>query len=132
MSFFINIQRTIKRAGMASYANLNADQGADFQISVDIQDANSDPLDLTDYNLYGQVRRTYKSENAVNFTVNKSGDATMGSISILLSSAQTEAMKAGRYVYDVYAINSSTNQVLKLIEGMLEIVPSVTKNINGS
>lgn len=114
---------------MASYANLTADQGADFQISIDIEDANGDPLDLTDYDLYGQVRRTYKSDSAVDFTVLVSGDATLGSISIQLSATQTEAMKSGRYVYDVYAQNTSTNQVIKVIEGMLEVVPAVTRNI---
>ena len=114
---------------MASYANISADQGADLQIPVTIEDVNGDPLDLSNYNLYGQVRRTYKSENAVDFTVNKAADATTGEITVLLTATQTEAMKSGRYVYDVYAKNTGTNQVIKVIEGMLELVPAVTKSV---
>jgi len=114
---------------MASYANLTADQGADFQVSVTIEDANGDILDLTDYSVYGQVRRTYKSNNAVDFNVLIAADPTLGQISIKLSAAQTAAMKSGRYVYDVYAVNDSNNQTIKVIEGMLELVPAVTQNI---
>lgn len=115
---------------MASYANLSADQGADFQISIDIEDANSDPLDLTNYALYGQVRRTYKSDNAVDFTINKDNDPTTGTIAIQLLASQTISMKSGRYVYDVYAHNTVTDQVIKVLEGILEIVPAVTRTAN--
>ena len=117
---------------MASYANISADQGADFQIAIDIADANSDPLNLTDYELYGQVRRTYKSENFVDFTISSAADPSLGSISIQLSGAQTSAMKAGRYVYDVYAHNTTTEQTIKIVEGILEIVPSVTKDLSNN
>jgi hypothetical protein len=112
---------------MASYANLSADQGADFQISIDIEDANGDPLNLSDFELYGQVRRTYKSENSVYFDIGVAANAALGSISIKLSAATTATMKSGRYVYDVYAVNTGAPQTIKVIEGILEIVPSVTK-----
>lgn len=114
---------------MASYANISADQGADFQISIDIEEASGDPLDLTDYSLYGQVRRTYKSDNAVNFSISTIGNPENGTINIELSATQTENMKAGRYVYDVHAKNDSTGQIVKIVEGVLELIPSVTKNV---
>lgn len=113
---------------MASYANISADQGADFQVSVDIEDANGDPLNLSDYELYGQIRRTYKSESYVDFNINEAANPALGSISIKLSAAQTSAMKAGRYVYDVYAVNAGISQTIKVMEGIIEIVPSVTKD----
>jgi len=112
---------------MASYANISADQGADFQVSVEIEDSNGDLLNLTGYTVYGQVRRTYKSETAVNFTIEIAANRALGSISIKLTDQQTKAMKAGRYVYDVYATNSTTEKTIKVLEGILEIVPSVTK-----
>jgi hypothetical protein len=114
---------------MASYANISADQGADFQISIDIEDANGDALDLTLYELRGQVRRTYKSENAVDFVIGVAADPTSGSISIRLLPEQTSEMKSGRYVYDVYAYKTSNSQALKVLEGILEVIPSVTKNV---
>ena len=114
---------------MASYANISADQGADFQVSVNVEDANGDALDLTDYSLYGQVRRTYKSETAVDFNISTSGNPVNGTIYLELTAQQTSSMKSGRYVYDIYAVNESNNTTVKILEGVLELIPSVTKDI---
>ena len=113
---------------MASYANISADQGADFQVSVEIEDSNGDLLNLTNYVVYGQVRRTYKSTNHVDFNITIAANKALGSISIQLTDEQTKNMKAGRYVYDVYATNTTTEQTIKVLEGILEIIPSVTKD----
>lgn len=113
---------------MASYANLSADQGADFQVSVEIEDSNGDLLNLTGYTVSGQIRRTYKSTNYVSFNISQSANPALGSISIQLTDEQTKNMKAGRYVYDVYAINTIAEKTIKVLEGIIEIIPSVTKN----
>jgi len=42
-----------------------------------------------------------------------------------LTNAQTNAMKAGRYVYDV-EITSSGGTKTRVLEGQLEITPGVT------
>lgn len=115
---------------MASYANISADQGANFQVNVDLEDANSDPLNLTHFTMSGQIRRTYKSENFVNFSVSIVGNANNGAIVIELTASQTSNMKAGRYVYDVYATHTESNDVIKVLEGIFEIIPSVTKSVN--
>ena len=44
---------------------------------------------------------------------------------ISLTNAQTNAMKAGRYVYDV-EITSSGGTKTRVLEGQLEITPGVT------
>ena len=113
---------------MASYANISADQGADFQTSLELEDSNSDRLDLSEYSIYGQIRRTYKSATAENFQITIS-DALNGVILIELTSAQTAAMKSGRYIYDIYATDETLNKTVKLLEGIFEIIPSVTKDI---
>ena len=48
-----------------------------------------------------------------------------GEIKIQLSAAQTTAMKAGRYVYDL-EITSSGGAVSRVVEGQLEVNPGVT------
>jgi hypothetical protein len=111
---------------MASYANVSADQGADFQTILELEDVNGDPLDLTEYNLYGQIRRTYKSANAVDFTIVKS-NALGGIIRVELAPEQTANMKSGRYVYDIYAFYGEPDKKIKLLEGIFEIIPSATK-----
>jgi len=112
---------------MASYANISADQGADFQSSLELEDSNGDPVNLTNYTVYGQIRRTYKSATATNFTVTIL-NAQNGILMIELSSAETAAMKSGRYVYDVYATDESLGKTIKLLGGIFELIPSVTKN----
>jgi len=113
---------------MASYANISADQGADFQSSLELEDTNGDRLDLSSYSIYGQIRRTYKSSTAENFNVTIT-DAANGVISIELTAAQTAGMKSGRYVYDVYAVDGVSEKTVKLLEGIFELIPSVTKDI---
>jgi len=111
---------------MASYSNLFVDQGADFSTFVTIASVENDPLDLTDLNIQGQVRKSYGSSTAFDFTVVKT-DIEGGQIQINLDSDTTSSMSIGRYVYDVYAENTNTDQRFKVIEGILEIVPRVTR-----
>ena len=110
---------------MAVYSNLTVDQGTDFTMSVDVTDTDGDALNLTGFSVAGQVRRSYFSTTAVNFTCAVS-NATSGIITVSLSGTQSDAMKAGRYVYDVEITNSGGTKT-RVLEGQLEIMPAVTK-----
>jgi hypothetical protein len=111
---------------MASYANLIVDQGSDFETVITLEDERFDPIVLTGYVVTGQVRRTYKSSTSYAFTINVSNPTT-GIINIRLPATVSAGMKYGRYVYDIYASNAVENRVYKVLEGILEIVPSVTR-----
>ena len=110
---------------MAVYSNLTVDQGTDFTMSVDVTDTDGDALNLTGFTVAGQVRRSYFSTTAVNFTCAVS-NATSGIITFSLSGTQSDAMKAGRYVYDVEITNAGGTKT-RVLEGQLEIMPAVTK-----
>lgn len=111
---------------MASYANLAVDQGADFETTITLEDEHFDPINLSGYTVTGQIRRTYKSTTAYNFTISVT-DASDGIITIRVPASVSAVMKSGRYVYDIYVSNSTTHKVHKVLEGILEIVPSVTR-----
>jgi len=111
---------------MAVYSNIVVDQGADYSASIDVTDADGDTTDLTGYTGAGQIRKTYSSTTAVDFTVTVADPATSGVLNISLTNAQTNAMKAGRYVYDV-EITSSGGIKTRVLEGQLEITPGVTQ-----
>lgn len=111
---------------MASYANLFVDQGSDFSTFVTIEASDGGPLDLTNLLIKGQIRKTYSSTTAFDFTVFKT-DVTGGQIQITIDSEVSSALSAGRYVYDVFAENTVDNLRFKIIEGILEIVPRVTR-----
>lgn len=111
---------------MAAYVNLFVDQGTDFETTVSISDSRSDALDLTDIDLSGQVRRTYTSDSAFDFVITKVSSAD-GEIKIELPNETTSQMKLGRYVYDVLATDVPSGNTFKVVEGILEIIPSVTR-----
>lgn len=111
---------------MAVYANIVVDQGADYSASVDVTDSDGDNLDLSGYTAAGQIRKTYSSSTAVNFTVSIATPASTGILNIGLTSTQTNAMKAGRYVYDV-EITSAGGTVTRVLEGQVEVTPGVTQ-----
>ena len=81
---------------------------------------------MTGYSAAGQIRKTYSSSTAVNFTASVASPTTAGVVNISLTNAQTNAMKAGRYVYDV-EITSSGGTKTRVLEGQLEITPGVTQ-----
>ena len=115
---------------MAIYSNLTVDQGSTFSVEIDVTDSAGDPLNLTGYQVAGQIRKTYSSNTFTNFAASVYNNIG-GVVKIELSAATTNAMKAGRYVYDV-AISrtiNSVDEVTRIVEGQLEVKPGVTKVI---
>jgi hypothetical protein len=110
---------------MAIVSNLTIDQGSTFSASIDITDVEDNILVLTGYTVAAQIRKTYDSTTAVSFTGSVS-NATQGEITISLTPAQTNALVAGRYVYDA-EITSAGGTVTRVIEGQVEVTPGVTQ-----
>ena len=70
------------------------------------------------------MRKTYSSSTATNFSASIA-NAANGTVQISLSATQTNALKAGRYVYDVEINNSGT--ITRVVEGQVEVTPGVTR-----
>lgn len=111
---------------MAIYANLSIDQGATFTSIVSVKNPDGFAFNLTGYTVDGQVRKSYFSTTSIPFDIVIS-NASAGTISIELSAATTAAMKPGRYVYDIMITNTSTGEVIRVIEGQVEVNPGVTR-----
>ena len=110
---------------MAIVSNLTVDQGATFNAQIDITDDSSNAQNLTGYSVAGQIRKSYDSTTYTAFSASVS-NATGGTITISLTSTQTNALAAGRYVYDV-EITSGGGVVTRVLEGQVEITPGVTQ-----
>lgn len=110
---------------MAVYSNIVIDQGSTYTASIDVTDADGDNIDLTGYTAAGQIRKTYSSSTAVDFAT-AIPEPTSGVLTISLTSTQTNAMKAGRYVYDV-EITSNGGSITRVLEGQVEVTPGVTQ-----
>lgn len=111
---------------MAIVSNLVIDQGTTFKADIDVTDAEGNALNLTGYTTAGQMRKTYASTTATDFSANIES-AVGGVVRIQLSASQTEALKPGRYVYDVEIKKTSTSEVTRVVEGQIEVTPGVTK-----
>lgn len=109
---------------MAIKANLIIDQGTTFTTTVDVTDDDDQPIDLTGFTGSSQIRKHYTSSNSTPFAVHVDGPD--GTVRLSLTSAQTSALRAGRYVYDVELTNSS-NVVSRIVEGIVTVTPQVTR-----
>ena len=110
---------------MAVYSNLTVDQGTDLTASVDETYTDGDALQFTGFTVAAKGRNSYYSSTAITLTCAVS-NATSGIITVSLSATQSDAMKPGRYVYDVEITNSGGTKT-RVLEGQLEIMPGVTK-----
>tara|TARA_Y100000385_G_C12785469_1_gene505314 strand:- start:37 stop:375 length:339 start_codon:yes stop_codon:yes gene_type:complete len=112
---------------MATISNIFIDQGATFSTSVTVSDVDGSAFNLTGYTAQAQLRKTYESITFTNFTTSIDSTPTTGIITIELTTAQTTALEAGRYVYDLL-ITSNGGQKTRVIEGIATIMPSVSRS----
>tara|TARA_B100001063_G_scaffold229447_1_gene241663 strand:+ start:451 stop:783 length:333 start_codon:yes stop_codon:yes gene_type:complete len=110
---------------MAAIANLFVDQGTTFNTSVLVTNDAGSEFDLTGYSVAAQLRKSYSSSTATDFTTAVPTPATAGQINLTLSATQTGALEEGRYVYDVEV--SKDGIVTRVVEGLITVSPQVTK-----
>lgn len=111
---------------MAIVSNLPIDQGTTYSVTILVQNDDGTVRDLSGYAGRAQLRRSYYTNTNTAFTVDIS-DAANGELTLSLTSAQTSALKAGRYVYDVEIQANISGSVERVVEGIVTIYPEVTK-----
>lgn len=116
---------------MAHYEEFIFDQGSDVAIELHLTDTNGAKKNLTDYLIAAQMRKTYSTadSDAITFTPSIQNPATDGIAVLRLSNTQTGSIAAGRYVYDVELTftDSASTVVERILEGTIEVTPSVTR-----
>ena len=117
---------------MATYEEFNIDQGADVAIELELVDTTGAVKNLTNYSVAAKMKKNYNSDSAdtLDFTSIVSTPATDGKITLSLTNTQTDALKAGRYVYDVeisYLDSDSNTIIERILEGRIQVNPSVTR-----
>ena len=110
---------------MAGYAELTLEQGANFTTTVTVNGSDGSPTNLTSYTAAAQLRKSYYSTTANSFTVTVS-NAANGELTMAMSAANTANLTPGRAVYDLL-ITSPTNVKTRVVEGIVTILPSVTR-----
>ena len=110
---------------MAGFVEFTIEQGANFNTVLDLKDAGGGVLNLNNYAAAAQMRKSYYSNTAINFTVVIT-DAAAGQITISMNAATTADIVPGRYVYDVLITSPSVVKT-RVIEGIVTVLPSVTR-----
>jgi hypothetical protein len=110
----------------AGYSELFLEQGATFNTTITLDDVSGAPMNLVGYTAASQMRKSYYSSNAsATFSIT-TGDAN-GTITMNMTSANTANIYPGRYVYDVYITSVGANNRVRVLEGIVNVLPQVTK-----
>lgn len=109
---------------MAIKANIVIDQGTTFETTIDVTDEDGNAVNLADFTGAAQMRKHYTSTTAHDFTVTIS--ESLGQVTLSMNAATTNAIAAGRYVYDC-ELTDNNGTVSRLVEGVITITPGVTR-----
>jgi hypothetical protein len=110
---------------MATVSNLFVDAGANYSNIITVAASNGQALDLTGYTVASQMRKSYQSSTAYNFTASVYNAAT-GKVRLQLSDTQSSAIPAGRWLYDV-EITSPSGTKTRVVEGIVTVSPQITQ-----
>ena len=110
---------------MATISNLYVDAGATYSNIITVTASNGQALDLTSYTVASQMRKSYSSSTVYAFTASIY-DAVNGKIRLQLTNTQSEAIPAGRWLYDV-EITSPSGTKTRVVEGIVTVNPQITQ-----
>jgi len=116
---------------MAQQEDFSIDQGADVTIELHLVNKNSTAKNLANHTVAAKMKKTYATvdSDAISFTTAIVAPASRGIATLSLTNTQTDALVAGRYVYDVevsYLDSDSDRIVERVLEGKITVTPSVT------
>jgi len=110
---------------MATISNLFVDAGSDYSNIITVSSTNGQPLNLSGYTVASQMRKSYSSSTVYAFTASVY-DAANGKVRLQLSAANSSAIPAGRWLYDV-EITSAAGSKTRVVEGIVTITPQITQ-----
>lgn len=111
---------------MASITNLYVDQGSDYDTVITVNASTGLPLNLSNYTVISQLRKSFDSTLAYDFTAAVTGSPTEGRIRLTMAAAYSATIPAGRWMYDVLIVNNETNATRRVVEGIVIINPRVS------
>ena len=111
---------------MTTRANIYVDQGVDYEIVLDLFDAEQSDFEITDQTFKCEVRKVFSSTVAFEglIQVNEDDNDT-NNIDLLFSANTTMSVEPGKYQYDI--IMSDGLRRTKILEGLLFLLPTITR-----
>jgi len=110
---------------VAAFSEILIEQGATFSTTINVEDVNGLAINLYAYSASSQMRKSYYSSSSTVIKSDITGTSN-GEITLSMTAANTSLLSPGRYVYDL-KITSPTNIVTRVVEGIVTVLPSVTR-----
>ena len=116
---------------MAIAQNIEIDQDSDYSKTFIAKDGTGTVIDLTTApsTLAAQIRKSYATTSATDFTATVTPSVTTGEFTLALTDVQTATgtIARGRHVYDVVHTVTGTGVKTRIMEGIATISPGVTR-----
>jgi hypothetical protein len=114
---------------MATFYNITGYQGDYIQLTLNLKDSNGTALNLSGYQVRGQVRASYGSTGVLldlNPTIT---NLLSGTMAININSYISADIPISDHVYDIerYPSGIPTGNSIKLMRGKFSILPEVTR-----
>lgn len=114
---------------MATFYNITGYQGDYIQLTLNLKDSNGTALNLSGYEVRGQVRASYGSTGVLldlNPTIT---NVLSGTMAININSYISADIPISDHVYDIerYPSGILTGNSIKLMRGKFSILPEVTR-----
>ena len=117
---------------MAQYEEFTIDQGTDAAIEIHLVNGDGSAKNLTNHSIAAKMKRTFNSDSddTHDFATAIASPSSDGVATLSLTNTQTDALRAGRYVYDVemsYEDSDGNTIIERVLEGKILVTASVTR-----
>lgn len=108
---------------MADKVDLFIDQGTSFEVDFLIKNSSNTIVNVSDYIGTGKIRKFITSNSSISMQVNTFSN---GIVRASLTALQTNNMVySSRYLYDI-KLNTPSNTIIRIAEGVITINPQVS------
>lgn len=101
-------------------------QGATFNRTLDIKDADNAAVDITNYTFAGQIRTSAHSGTVAGTFTCTITNASNGRITWEMSATNTALVPAQQCVYDL-EMTQANGDIVRLLEGFVDVKANVTR-----
>ena len=117
---------------MAQEEIFTIDQGADVAIEMFIVKKDGNPRNIASHAFNMKMKRSYSSTDSADIIdwATIVSDANAGIMTASLTNTQTDALRKGKYVYDVemqYVDSDGDTIIERVLQGQMIVSPSVTR-----
>ena len=118
-----------------NYEDIVINHGTDVAIEIHLMHDSGSAYNLTNRSVSAKMKRSFSDSSGdpttISFNSTVINPAEDGILNLSLTNTQTDVLKTrGRYVYDVeisYVDSDSNTIIQRVLEGQIEVSPSVTK-----